>query len=643
MARLLGPDAGSRYGYRENGAPAANATAVVYADSAGTVLADIHAFDGSETPSGAVLGSQVAYDAWGQSELYWFPDGLVDRVWVSVDGGPVFPVDADNNRRLDAITVTQSGLFNVRAFGAVGDGTADDTGAFLAATAAAEAAQRAVLVIPPGTYKLTAPWSVNSRRVSIVGAGPQATTIVPTGLTAGQYALTLGWDNNVETGLKPEPYDAIRGVGFLGPGGAGQASCLRLYNASANGRAHSLTFRDVGIKGFDVQVDITSNSYLLGFDRCFFVNPQTYGVKMGLATTAGENVAFTSCIFADGPGIAVFIDQPGASFYFDSCSFDYHAQSLHQRAGQVFMSHCHFEATTTYGGSGAELLLLDRRGSVDRPVLVLSDCDFYNAWDNYDTCIRLLGDNGDQALRVANPSIRVTGTQATYFIRDDGPFPSDIQVSGAWYSRSDLAPPRLRNQAGLEWPITAGQRYTHIGPARQVRRSSASAIEPIPMWGARGSEALTSGRIYLTLFQPQEEITVSKVAFYTGGTAASGLTLAKVALYEYASAQLTLRAQSASNTALAAATNTRYEQALTSPYRCVADPTGKVYALAVLFIGTTMPALVTAGNNNAALMRDATYGHPAGLMVSGQTDMATPIFPGSWVAPDRLCYLLGVM
>lgn len=366
-------------------------------------------------------------------------------------------------------------------------------------------------------------------------------------------------------------------------------------------------------------------------------------MRIGLVTNAGENIAFSSCTFADGPGTMVFVDQPGTSMYFTACSFDYHARALHQRAGQVFMSHCHFETGTTYGGAGAEFLLLDRRGSVDRPVLSLTDCNFYNAWDNYDTCIQLLGDNGDQALRVTNPSIRVTGTQAAYFIRDDGPFPSDIQVSGAWYSRSDLAPPKLRNQAGLEWPITAGQRYTHAGPGRRMRRTLASVVEPFPVWGARGSEALTSGRIYLSLFQPQEEITISKVAFFTGGTAASGLTLAKVALYEYSASQLTLRAQSASNTALASATNTRYEQALTSPYRCIADPTGKIYALAVLFVGTTMPALVTAGNNNAAFMRDATYGYPAGLMVSSQTDMATPIFPGSWSAPDRLVYMVGVM
>ncbi|MEO3931166.1 hypothetical protein ABGB07_46105, partial [Micromonosporaceae bacterium B7E4] len=100
VARLLGPDMGSRYAYTSTGAPAAGASAIVYANSGGTILADIRVYDGSGTPGGTIVGSAVTVDAHGLLPLFWFPDG-VDRVWVSAAGGPVTPVDADYNARID--------------------------------------------------------------------------------------------------------------------------------------------------------------------------------------------------------------------------------------------------------------------------------------------------------------------------------------------------------------------------------------------------------------------------------------------------------------------------------------------------------------------------------------------------------------
>ena len=106
MARLLGPDAGSRYCYdQDSGAPAKNRGAVVYADSAGTTPAAIATYDGTGTPGAAIAGAAVTTDAYGQLPLFWFPDG-VDRLWARVGGGPVFSVDADNNGRLDSLVAT---------------------------------------------------------------------------------------------------------------------------------------------------------------------------------------------------------------------------------------------------------------------------------------------------------------------------------------------------------------------------------------------------------------------------------------------------------------------------------------------------------------------------------------------------------
>ncbi|MGK5737278.1 glycosyl hydrolase family 28-related protein [Micromonospora sp. URMC 103] len=148
MARLLGPDAGSRLAYLEDGSPAANATAVVYANEGATVLADIRDYDGSETPGGVALGSQVTTDAHGQLERFWFPEG-VDRLWVKVGAdGPVWPIDADNNRRLD---LTRQ-VFMAAAYGAKGDGATDDTAAIQAAVNAAAAVGGGEVRLGRGTY-----------------------------------------------------------------------------------------------------------------------------------------------------------------------------------------------------------------------------------------------------------------------------------------------------------------------------------------------------------------------------------------------------------------------------------------------------------------------------------------------------------
>jgi hypothetical protein len=83
---------------------AAGGTATVYSDSAGTTLADIRYYDPAtpSTPGGAVSGSELTIDYYSRYPLFWFPDS-VDTVYISVDGGPLVPVTADSDARLDAL------------------------------------------------------------------------------------------------------------------------------------------------------------------------------------------------------------------------------------------------------------------------------------------------------------------------------------------------------------------------------------------------------------------------------------------------------------------------------------------------------------------------------------------------------------
>ncbi|HEX6682947.1 MAG TPA: right-handed parallel beta-helix repeat-containing protein [Candidatus Limnocylindrales bacterium] len=83
-----------------------------------------------------------------------------------------------------AITASE---FNVKDYGAVGDGVADDTGAFQAAVNAAAAAGGGIVRVPAGVYKRGGPTIDVRGNVRIVGAGTGATTILDQSTAAGSF------------------------------------------------------------------------------------------------------------------------------------------------------------------------------------------------------------------------------------------------------------------------------------------------------------------------------------------------------------------------------------------------------------------------------------------------------------------------
>lgn len=337
-------------------------------------------------------------------------------------------------------------LCNVQSFGgAVGDGVADDTAAIANTIAAVEAAAHGGIVyFPAGKYRTTLPLYANSRRVLLLGDGPQSTFIKPE-LAAGLYALTLGWDISTP-GLGLGPYTAIEGISFHTLIGSGKPNGICVTNET--GHAHSLTFRDISMEGFEVQVELLRHVYLLEFERVFFNSPNLFGARLGSqADGSGENIGFTSCTFSGGPGTGAFTNKPGAEFFFSHCSFDYIQRAAQVQAGMAVFNTCHFETD----GSGSEYILLDRDGSTNPPMMSFTDCQFFHAtgW-NYQTMIRLGGQNGDNGLRITNPYILSPSASTNYFIRDDGVnWRSNIVISGLWYARGDFPKLKLRKRDGV--------------------------------------------------------------------------------------------------------------------------------------------------------------------------------------------------
>lgn len=127
MTRLLGPDLNSRLAYVPSASTLRNAAgmaAVVYSDAAGTVLANILTYDGTETPGAAISGSSLTVDAQSLIPKFWFPDAVppVDVVYIRVNGGVPTPANADYDRRVDDTTKRSGGgkesAFTVTATGA---------------------------------------------------------------------------------------------------------------------------------------------------------------------------------------------------------------------------------------------------------------------------------------------------------------------------------------------------------------------------------------------------------------------------------------------------------------------------------------------------------------------------------------------
>lgn len=117
MASLPFPDAGSRYATDGSGRPAALRPVVVYADADGAALAEIYA-DTDGSPGALVADSTLATDAYGMIPYFWGPASGADKLWISVNAGPIWPVDADNNSRIDGLAVRVAAVESGGAGGA---------------------------------------------------------------------------------------------------------------------------------------------------------------------------------------------------------------------------------------------------------------------------------------------------------------------------------------------------------------------------------------------------------------------------------------------------------------------------------------------------------------------------------------------
>lgn len=103
--RLLGPDLNSRLAYVPAGGSllsAAGMSAVVFANSTGSTLADIQIYNGTSTPAGPVPNSTLTVDSDSLIPRFWFPENT-DTVYIEVNGGTRTAANADYDFRIGAV------------------------------------------------------------------------------------------------------------------------------------------------------------------------------------------------------------------------------------------------------------------------------------------------------------------------------------------------------------------------------------------------------------------------------------------------------------------------------------------------------------------------------------------------------------
>jgi hypothetical protein len=102
-------------------------------------------------------------------------------------------------------------LFDVQTYGAVGDGTTDDTAAIQSAIDATPA-NGGVVFFPPGTYKVVATLNID-KPLEILGSGPHATVVSSAHATNNAFETSYSLSGSGNAKVRPvifRAFDSMR-------------------------------------------------------------------------------------------------------------------------------------------------------------------------------------------------------------------------------------------------------------------------------------------------------------------------------------------------------------------------------------------------------------------------------------------------
>ena len=280
---------------------------------------------------------------------------------------------------------TASDPYNVKYYGATGNGSTDDTTAIKAAITAAGCGS---LYLPkPSVTYLISSTLVIPRCLSVRGDSEISTTITSTGTTAA-------FDVADNQGPTLYPRGAMHDLRIIGPATSGASIGILLGGdpATTGGGCPTTTaglgcatwygdqysFYNVMVENFRYGVKLGNNAWLNAFfDPGIFSNGTGfYTPGPSVLTNSGENISFHGGAIANNHG-ALQLDADGLWLHFFGVSFDYNTRPIiGQRLRAEFFG-CHFEGPVPFidnsanaGTSeikviGGEAVLASSKGNFD--------------------------------------------------------------------------------------------------------------------------------------------------------------------------------------------------------------------------------------------------------------------------------------
>lgn len=231
-------------------------------------------------------------------------------------------------------------------FGAVGDGTTDDSAAFQSALTAANLM---VVGARPGTggtvyvpgagkhYLLKSGLTMNPATVTFISDGADLDF---SQLPSNSVALTLNGQGIFQ------PYvntiHNVRGFAMTGPGTA--TGCAGIGFVGTNDLNSHTKFSDLSISSFQYGINFTAtNVYLTTVSHCDIFNCDRCIFDSG-AGNSGEMMKLEDSTFFNS---VVAMDLTNSSWYVSHCSFDYNSVVAKINTVNLTVRDCHWETNVT--------------------------------------------------------------------------------------------------------------------------------------------------------------------------------------------------------------------------------------------------------------------------------------------------------
>ncbi|KKS36659.1 MAG: hypothetical protein UV00_C0024G0014 [candidate division WWE3 bacterium GW2011_GWF1_42_14] len=217
--------------------------------------------------------------------------------------------NTDGSHKKHAVTDTGGQVYNVKAFGAMGNGTTDDTTSIINTLTAC--ASGGVVYLPPGTYLISNTINITNNNVTLMGAGAGATTIKAAAGSEGLAMIIVG------NGTDTLAHTTIAKILFTSQNQktANQAIKLQkafktwIYNVRIEKQYNGIFafnstetfFRDSDIRDTTNDAIVWENALQSGYD--FYINnvvadnPEVTNTGNGISWLGGENFVIQNCDF----------------------------------------------------------------------------------------------------------------------------------------------------------------------------------------------------------------------------------------------------------------------------------------------------------------------------------------------------------